>query len=123
MARQYSVGFKAGNNLVIVTAENAADLDKVIDDAIARKWVPFFAVPEDTDALFDALISKGTDRDDGEEVDFCPVHGSRKKWADTRDGGHYCGEKVLDNKWCGYKEDAAGKMLKPPRTLPNYVKF
>lgn len=59
-----------------------------------------------------------------DNVDFCPVkgHGSTKKWADTKDGGHYCGHKV-DGSWCGYKEDQDGEMVKPPKSMPDYIKF
>lgn len=58
-----------------------------------------------------------------QQIDFCPEHGTKRKWADTKDGGHYCGVKVQGDKWCGYKEDEEGKMLKPPRNMPNYIKF
>ena len=61
--------------------------------------------------------------EEDEEIDFCPKHGSGKKWADTKDGGHYCGFKNEDNSWCGYKEDEAGRQLKPPKSMPRYVKF
>lgn len=61
---------------------------------------------------------------DGEHrpVDFCPLHGSKKKRADTRDGGYYCGEKP-NGKWCGYSEYENGEMRRAPFSLPEYIKF
>lgn len=109
---------------VSVECDNLDNLDWVIAEMEKRGFKMWPGMLPVLDKPSDAATQSKFTPDDlsAKPVDFCPLHGSKKKWADTRDGGHYCGEKV-NNKWCGYKEDEDGNMTKPPHTKPDYVQF
>lgn len=109
---------------VSVECDNLESMDWVINEMEKRgfkMWPGIISNYEPTQKEIDN--SHDDERYDFEpSVKFCPIHGEKKKWQDTKDGGHYCGEKV-DGKWCGYKEDEKGKMVKPPKSKPDYIQF
>lgn len=114
-----------GNGINLeLEADHLQELDFYIGKLADRGFFPVCwntTQEKDLERIDKAIENSHYDGED-KPVDFCPIHGSSKKWKDKNDGGHYCGEKV-DGKWCGYAENDAGVMRRPPRTMPDYIQF
>lgn len=109
---------------VSVEVDNLDNLDWVLEEMGKRGFTMFPAIAMNMGIAKEAPVQASFKNSPADPVDFCPVegHGSSKKWKDTKEGGHYCGHKV-NGSWCGYAENDAGQMRKPPKSMPDYVQF
>lgn len=119
-----SIMFFCRGGSVNLEADNLENMDWIIAEMEKRGFTMWPGVLFGVDEGEKARENSHDDEWDRDRapVDFCPIHGKSKKWRDTKDGGHYCGNKV-DGSWCGYAENDAGVMRKPPKSMPDYVQF